>query len=106
MDGAAFSPSPAGYRAGVLPTSKGTNMSCTFSAHGARWTVWPFAPGLNEEVRTAREISAMTGLYFRATDGEERVLAMSPPEFAALGELTARTNQELAQLAAQAKVRS
>ena len=81
-------------------------MSCTFSAHGARWTVWPFAPGLNEEVRAAREISAMTGLYFRASDGEERLLAMSAPEFAALGDLTTRSNQELAQLAAQAKLRS
>ena len=79
-------------------------MSCTFSAHGARWTVWPFAPGLNEEVRAARDISPPTGLYFRTTDGEERVLAMSPPEFAALGDLTARTNQELATLAAQAKL--
>jgi hypothetical protein len=81
-------------------------MSCTFSAHGARWTVWPFAPGLNEEVRAARDISPTTGLYFRAADGEERLLPMSPPDFAALGDLTSRTNQELAQLAAQAKVLS
>lgn len=79
-------------------------MPCTFSAHGARWTVWPFAPGLNEEVRAARDISPETGLYFRAADGEERLLAMAPPDFAALGDLTTRTNQELAQLAARAKV--
>lgn len=81
-------------------------MTCTFSAHGARWTVWAIAPGLNEEVRESRDIGPMTGLYFRATDGEERVLPMSPPELTALGELTAHTNQELAQLAAQATVRS
>ena len=79
-------------------------MACTFSAHGSRWTVWPFAPGLNEEVRATREITPMTGLYFRAADGEERVLPMSTPDFAALGDLTTRTNQELAQLASQAKV--
>ena len=81
-------------------------MPCTFSAHGARWPVWPFAPGLNEEVRAARDISPVTGLYFRAADGEERLLAMAPPDFEALGDLTARTNQELAQLAARAKVLS
>lgn len=81
-------------------------MSCTFSAQGARWTVWPFAPGLNDEVRAARDISPTTGLYFRAADGEERLLPMSPPDFAALGDLTTRTNQELAQLAARAKVLS
>lgn len=81
-------------------------MPCTFSAHGARWTVWPFAPGLNEEVRAARDISPMTGLYFRTADGEERLLPMSPPDFAALGDLTTRTNQELAALAQRARPRT
>lgn len=79
-------------------------MSCTFSAHGARWTVWPFAPGLNEELRASRDISPTTGLYFRAADGEERLLPMSPPDLAALGDLTAQPNQELAKLAERAKV--
>ncbi len=88
------------------PPRGASNMSCTFSADGARWTVWPFAPGLNEEVRAARDISPMTGLYFRGSDGEERLLPMSPPDFAALGDLTSRTNQELAQLAARATVRA
>lgn len=78
-------------------------MACTFSAHGARWTVWPFAPGLNEEVRSSRDISPTTGLYFRASDGEERLLAMSPPDLTALGDLTTRSNQELAQLAQRAQ---
>ena len=81
-------------------------MSCTFSAHGARWTVWPFAPGLNEEVRASHEISPTTGLYFRAADGEERLLPMSPPDLAALGDLSMQPNQELAKLAARAKVLS
>ena len=81
-------------------------MACTFSAHGSRWTVWPFAPGLNEDVRASRDLSQVTGLYFRASDGEERLLPMSPPDLAALGELTAHTNQELAQLAAKAKILS
>ena len=81
-------------------------MPCTFSAHGARWTVWPFAPELNEEVRVARDISPMTGLYFRTAEGEERLLPMSPSELAALGDLAARPNQELAALAQRAKLRA
>jgi hypothetical protein len=78
-------------------------MPCTFSAHGARWTVWPFAPGLNEEVRTARDLSPSTGLYFRTSDGEERLLPLSAPDLDALGDLTTRSNQELAQLAQRAQ---
>ena len=81
-------------------------MPCTFSADGERWTVWPFAPGLNDDVRTARTISIVSGLYFRAADGEERVLPMSPPDLEALGDLTTRTNSELAQLALRATVRA
>ena len=81
-------------------------MACTFSAHGARWTVWPIGPGVNDELRAARDITPMTGLYFQAADGEERLLPLAPGEFAALGELTARSNQELAALAGRARLRS
>ena len=81
-------------------------MACTFSANGARWTVWAIGPGLNDELRSARGINAMTGLYFQASDGEERLLPLAPADFAALGELTGRSNQELAALAARAKLRS
>ena len=84
----------------------GTSMACTFSAFGARWTVWGIAPGLNEEMRATRQLGAMTGLYFQAADGEERLLALAPADFNALGDLTSRSNQELAALAERAKVRT
>jgi hypothetical protein len=80
-------------------------MACTFSAHGARWTVWPLAPGVNDELRAARDISPMTGLYFQAADGEERLLSLSVAEATELGDLTGRTNQELARLADRAQPR-
>ena len=81
-------------------------MACTFSAHGARWTVWPIGPGVNDALRSARKLSPMTGLYFQAADGEERLLPLAPADLAALGELTSRSNQELAVLAERAKIRS
>ncbi len=81
-------------------------MACTFSAHGARWTVWPIGPGLNDALRTARKLSPMTGLYFQEADGEERLLLLEPADLAALGDLTSRSNQELAVLAERARVRS
>ena len=81
-------------------------MACTFSAYGARWTVWAIGPGMNDELRAARAIGPMTGLYFQASDGEERLLPLTPGEFAALGELTSRSNQDLAALADRASVRS
>jgi hypothetical protein len=81
-------------------------MACTFSAFGARWTVWGIAPGVNDDLRTTRQLGAMTGLYFQAADGEERLLALAPADFDALGNLTDRSNQELAALAGRAKVRT
>jgi hypothetical protein len=77
-------------------------MPCTFSALGARWTVWPIAPGLNDDLRAGRELAATTGLYFRTSDGEERLLPLSRGDLEALGDLTTRPNQELAQLAQRA----
>lgn len=77
-------------------------MPCTFSALGARWTVWPVAPGLNDDLRTKGALGEATGLYFRTSDGEERLLPLSPNDLDALGDLTTRPNQELAQLAQRA----
>jgi hypothetical protein len=78
-------------------------MPCTFSALGARWTVWPIAPGLNDDLRAGHELGGTTGLYFRTSDGEERLLPLSAGDLDALGDLTTRPNQELAQLAQRAK---
>lgn len=71
-------------------------MTCTFSAQGVRWTVWAIAPGVNDAVRSAHAIAADTALYFKSSDGEERLLALPPEELAALGDLSTHSNQDLA----------
>ena len=75
-------------------------MAFTFSSRGVRWTVHPLSGEKGEAVRGIPD--GTVGLYFQSADGDARLLHLRSDELVALGDLSARSNADLAALAAQA----